>query len=176
MPSSLKAALQAAARCCAGISVLAAALVPTSVAAQQEGVVRNTFEQWRVICDTPPGAPSEQCVLLQSVLADDAEIGLTVIALRTADGETELLRVLVPLGVLLPNGLGLRVDGQTIGNAQYMSCLNDGCYAQVVLDDTLKDTLRNGETATFIVYRTPEEGIGVPIDLAGFAEGYAALR
>jgi invasion protein IalB len=36
-------------------------------------------------------------------------------------------------------------------------------------------TLRGGTTATFIVFQTPEEGIGIPVDLAGFTDGYAAL-
>jgi invasion protein IalB len=29
--------------------------------------------------------------------------------------------------------------------------------------------------ATFIIFQTPEEGIGIPLSLAGFDEGYAAL-
>ncbi len=35
--------------------------------------------------------------------------------------------------------------------------------------------LRNGEAATFIVFQTPEEGIGIPVELDGFAEGFDAL-
>ncbi len=40
---------------------------------------------------------------------------------------------------------------------------------------TLLDTLRNGKSATFIVFQTPEEGIGIPVDLKGFGEAYDAL-
>ncbi|MBU2106659.1 MAG: invasion associated locus B family protein, partial [Alphaproteobacteria bacterium] len=29
--------------------------------------------------------------------------------------------------------------------------------------------------ATFIVFATPEEGIGIPVDLTGFGEAFAAL-
>ena len=29
--------------------------------------------------------------------------------------------------------------------------------------------------ATFIVFATPEEGIGIPVDLAGFGEAFDAL-
>ena len=32
------------------------------------------------------------------------------------------------------------------------------------------DTLKNGKAATFIVFQTPEEGIGIPVDLKGFGE------
>ncbi|MGO4840601.1 invasion associated locus B family protein, partial [Rhizobiaceae sp. 2RAB30] len=35
--------------------------------------------------------------------------------------------------------------------------------------------LKAGTSATFIVFQTPEEGIGIPVDLKGFGEGFAAL-
>ena len=87
----------------------------------------------------------------------------------------EILRVLAPLGVLLPNGLGLNVDGKDIGRAYFVRCFQDGCYAEVILEKQLLDTLKTGQAATFIVFQTPEEGIGIPVDLKGFADGFAAL-
>jgi invasion protein IalB len=35
--------------------------------------------------------------------------------------------------------------------------------------------LRGGKQATFIIFQTPEEGIGIPISLAGFSAGFDAL-
>ncbi len=43
------------------------------------------------------------------------------------------------------------------------------------MDDALLDTLSKGKSAIFIVFKTPEEGIGIPVSLNGFAEGFAAL-
>ena len=61
--------------------------------------------------------------------------GLSVIVLKTADQQARLLRVLAPLGVLLPNGLGLNIDGQDMGRVAFVRCLPNGCVAEVVLDD-----------------------------------------
>ena len=144
--------------------------------AEAQGVVKSRFGEWAMVCDTPPGASSEQCALVQNVVAEDRqEMGLSVVVLRTADRKAELLRVLAPLGVLLPNGLGLYIDDKEIGNAFFTRCFNDGCYAEVVLEEKLITALKGGGTATFIVFQTPEEGIGIPIDLEGFTEGFAAL-
>ena len=144
--------------------------------AAAQGVMKSRFGEWALVCDTPPGASGEQCALVQNVVAEDRqEMGLSVVVLRTADRQSELLRVLAPLGVLLPNGLGLYIDDKEIGNAFFTRCFNDGCYAEVVLEDKLVEALKGGETATFIVFQTPEEGIGIPVELAGFADGYAAL-
>jgi invasion protein IalB len=51
--------------------------------------------------------------LIQSVTAEDRpNVGLTVIVLKTADQKSRLMRVLAPLGVLLPSGLGLKIDNR----------------------------------------------------------------
>lgn len=142
----------------------------------QQGTIRSEHGAWSIICDTPAGAATEQCAMMQNVVAEDRpEIGLSVVVLRTADNKAEILRVLAPLGVLLPNGLGLNVDGEDIGRAYFVRCFQDGCYAEVILEKQLVDTLKAGGSATFIVFQTPEEGIGIPVDLTGFADGFASL-
>jgi invasion protein IalB len=151
------------------------ALIPTERAAAQ-GAVKSVHKDWQIRCDTPPGAKSEQCALIQSVTAEDrANVGLTVIVLKTADQKSRLMRVVAPLGVLLPSGLGLKIDNADVGRAGFVRCLPNGCIAEVVMDDTLIGKLRNGKTATFIIFQTPEEGIGFPMSLAGFGEGYDKL-
>ncbi|MQB43918.1 invasion associated locus B family protein [Rhizobium sp. ICMP 5592] len=150
--------------------------VPTTQVPQPPGTVRSSHGAWSVVCDKPAGAATEQCALMQNVIAEDRpEVGLSVVVLKTADRKSKILRVLAPLGVLLPNGLGLNIDGKDIGRAYFVRCFADGCYAEVVLEDELLKTLRSGATATFIVFQSPEEGIGIPVDLKGFADGYDAL-
>jgi invasion protein IalB len=155
--------------------IAALAAVPAERAAAQ-GAVKSVHKDWQIRCDTPPGAKNEQCALIQSVTAEDrANVGLTVIVLKTADAKSRLMRVVAPLGVLLPSGLGLKVDQVDIGRAGFVRCLPNGCIAEVVMDDALIAKLRNGKTATFIIFQTPEEGIGFPMSLAGFGEGYDKL-
>ena len=149
---------------------------PGQTQPQAPGTVKSNHGAWSVVCDKPAGASAEQCALMQNVIAEDRpEVGLSVVVLKTADRKSKILRVLAPLGVLLPNGLGLNVDGKDIGRAYFVRCFSDGCYAEVVLEDELLKTLRSGATATFIVFQSPEEGIGIPVDLKGFGEGYDAL-
>ncbi|QCK86002.1 invasion associated locus B family protein [Phreatobacter aquaticus] len=158
------------------LSALATALAG-GTAAHAQGAVRATHGDWQIRCDTPPGARTEQCALVQNVAAEDRpNVALTIIALRTADGRARLLRILAPLGVLLPSGLGLKIDQADVGRAGFVRCLPSGCVAEVIMDDNLVTQLSAGETATFIIFQTPEEGIGVPVSLKGFKEGFAALQ
>jgi len=155
-------------------SLLAATLVTGPVSAQ--GVVKAQYGDWQMSCDTPPGASFEQCALIQNVSAEDQpNVGLSVIVLRTADRQARLLRILAPLGVLLPNGLGLNIDGQSVGRVAFVRCLPNGCVAEVVLDDELIGRLTAGQNAIFFVFKTPEEGIGIPVSLNGLKDGFAQL-
>jgi invasion protein IalB len=166
---------RAATACIAACAVLlGSSLLGNSAEAQ--GVVKSKHGDWELRCETPPGASREQCALLQSVAAEDKpNVNLVVIVLKTADGKSRLLRVIAPLGVLLPNGLGLKIDQADVGRAGFVRCLPTGCVAEVIMEDKLIDQMRNGTTATFIIYQTPEEGIGIPLNLAGFKDGYEKL-
>jgi invasion protein IalB len=141
-----------------------------------QGVVRNTFGDWQLRCETPAGAKAEQCALVQNVAAEDRpNVTLLVIVLKTADGKSRLLRVVAPLGVLLPAGLGLKIDQADVGRAGFVRCLTTGCVAEVVMEDNLIDQFKKGQTATFIVFQTPEEGVGIPVSLNGFGPGFESL-
>ena len=162
------------------IPALAAAIVAVLFglcdAALAQGTVRSVHGDWQIRCDTPPGAQAEQCVLIQSVTAEDRpNIGLTVIILRTADKKSRIMRVIAPPGVLLPSGLGLKVDNAELGRAGFVRCVPNGCVAEVVMDDNLIGKMRTGQSATFIIFQTPEEGIGFPISLKGLGEGFDKL-
>jgi invasion protein IalB len=160
-------------------AIAAVALVTmagTTDRAAAQGAVKSVHNDWQVRCDTPPGAQGEQCALIQSVTAEDrANVGLTVIVLKTADHKSRLMRVVAPMGVLLPSGLGLKIDQTDVGRAGFVRCLPNGCVAEVVMDDNLVKQLRAGHTATFIIFQTPEEGIGFPLNLKGFGEGFDKL-
>ncbi|HWM83152.1 MAG TPA: invasion associated locus B family protein [Pseudolabrys sp.] len=159
--------------------LLALALVANSLTAPPaaaQGAVRSVHQEWQIRCDTPPGAQGEQCALMQTVVDESrANISLTVLVLKTADHKSSMLRVVAPLSVLLPSGLGLKIDDKDVGRAGFVRCLPNGCIAEVIMDDNLIKQLRSGTTATFIIFQTPEEGIGFPLSLKGFGEGYDKL-
>ncbi len=141
------------------------------------GTVKAQHGDWQVVCKPPPpGAKHEICALVQSVTAEDrSNIGLTVYFQRFSDGK-RVLRVFAPLGVLLPPGLGLKIDDKDVGHAPFVRCHTFACYAQVVVEDKLIEQLKTGKTAVFIIFQTEEAGIGIPISLAGFSQALAALK
>lgn len=146
-------------------------------AAAQEGTVKAQHGDWQIVCkDPPPGAKNEVCALVQSVTAEDKDnIGLTIYFQKFSNG-TRVLRVFAPLGILLPPGLGLKIDDKDVGHAPFLRCHTFACYAQVVVEDPLIEQLKNGKTAIFIIFQAEEAGIGIPISLNGFKEALAELK
>lgn len=131
---------------------------------------------WETRCETPPGAASEQCAVVQSVVDDQRpNITLVIIALKTADHKSRLLRVIAPLGVLLPTGLDLKLDADDVGRMGFVRCLPNGCVAETLIDDKLLQRMGSAQTMTLVLFQTPEEGIGVPASMAGFKDAFDKL-
>ena len=139
--------------------------------------IRGAYGDWQIRCETSASTKNEQCALVQSVIATDrANVGLLVVAFKTSDQKSQILRIITPLGVLLPSGLWLRIDNENIGATDFVRCVPSGCIAEAKLNDELVKKLKNGKIANFVIFQTPEEGIGVPISLNGFAQGYDQLK
>jgi invasion protein IalB len=163
------------ARALAGLAVFGAAAFMTG-AVHAQGPVKDKHGDWQTRCETPPGAAREQCAIVMSVVDQERpNLVLVVIVLNTADRKARLMRVIAPLGVLLPPGVSLRIDDEEVGRLPFLQCLANGCIAQLAMDDKLIDKLKSGKTATLGIFQTPEQGVGVPAPLAGFKEAYEQL-
>lgn len=180
-PGYFATAIVAAGLMAVGVSLPASAQqkgAPKDLALSPEGgAVKAQHGDWQVVCKAPPpGAKNEVCALVQSVTAEDKNnVGLTVYFQKFSDG-TRVLRVFAPVGVLLPRGLGLKIDNKDVGNAPFLRCHSFACYAQVVAEEALITQLKAGKQAVFIIFQTEEAGIGIPISLAGFDKALAALN
>jgi invasion protein IalB len=162
---------------CVAVVLLALAAFDLRAQSLEGGTVKSQHGDWQIVCrPPPPGAKNEICAIVQSVTAEDRNnVGLTVYFQRFSDGR-RVLRVFAPLGVLLPPGLGLKIDNKDVGHAPFVRCNTFACYAQVVVEDPLVEQLKNGKSAVFIIFQSEEAGIGIPISLAGFGQALNNLR
>jgi invasion protein IalB len=176
---------------------LAAALtLAAGGGALAQGIVRGNFNDWELRCEQQQGR-EEQCILYQNVADEkDASINIVVVVLKVADTAAAgtqpvrkpMLRVIAPLGVLLPRGLGLRIESgaekdkdgkpvvRDIGSTGFVKCVPSGCVAEVEIDDKLHAELKGGSTATFIIFDKPNEGRGLPLALGGYEKGLQSLK
>lgn len=139
---------------------------------------KESFGDWEISCGTPPGANEQKCALVQSVIDEErSNVGLRVVYLISSEGQ-QVLRVVAPLGVLLPFGLGLRIDEEAIGEKPipFIRCRPMGCISEIIVKDLLLKKLKEGKTALFIIVETKEEGRAIPVSLKGFSKGLERLQ
>ena len=87
------------------------------------GQVKAIYGAWKLKCAQLAGAKQEKCALVQDLkLEDKPSMFLTVLIMRAFDSDKKILRIVAPLGVVLPAGLGLRVDGNDVGNVKFLKC------------------------------------------------------
>ncbi len=140
--------------------------------------------KWVVQCDTlPKSATPEQiknrgCAVIQIAQSKKQKgVGVSlIIGKLTQGGKTAtMMRVMAPIGVFLPTGIALEIDGQAVGRVPFTRCLPQTCMA---FAEARKETLakmRKGKKGNFIIYQAPGVGIPLDLDLAGFTAAMKAL-
>ena len=126
---------------------------------------------WLKVCDDLEDG-RRACIMRQVVLNNGVFTGSFL--LRDDPGqESRLLAVAaVPLGVLLPFNLTVRIDGGRELRVPYMLCDPRSCSAQWVINEAYVESLKRGNTLTLTARNQRMEDISVEINLAGFTATY----
>ena len=82
------------------------------------------------------------------------------------------MRLDLPLGVDLPSGVGLLVDGQPWTSLPVRTCLASGCYAGVLLREEDVAKLKRGNRMGVAVRALNGRTIAWPVTLAGFTASF----
>src|SRR5262249_23263122 len=142
-----------------------------------------THGDWKIQCEAvkanpqgqAPAEPAKQCAMVQTGRSEkNAKLGLTTVFVRGKQNgkEITMMRILAPIGVYLPTGVALEVDGGAVGRIPFMRCLPQICVAFGEAGDQTLDKFRKGTAANFIIYEAPGIGMPIKISLNGFAAAY----
>jgi invasion protein IalB len=157
--------------------------VPDALPAQPAAPEPETtqYKDWVLQCVKPEGQ-LRRCVMRQAVLsgsniegvAENTQIaGLEVGFLP---GSTDpLLKIIMPLGVLLPPGLAIHVDDEPTMRAPFQQCRNSGCEAIFPMKSELVETMKAGKKAKVIFQDAAKQNLSIPFSLSGFTAGYSEL-
>ncbi|MFL5259357.1 MAG: invasion associated locus B family protein [Hyphomicrobiales bacterium] len=142
-----------------------------------------THGDWKIQCEAPPpnaqGAPAQkQCGMIQTARSDkNPKVGLTLVLVKgQQNGKAiTMMRIMAPVGVYLPTGVALEVDGGAVGRVPFTRCLPQVCIAFAEATRETLDKLKKGSAANFIIYEAPGLGLPLKISLNGFSAAYGAL-
>ena len=120
-----------------------------------------------------------QCGMLQSTSSTERKnIALTLVMgiSKQGDKTVTMMRILVPIGVYLPLGIALEIDGAPVGRVPFIRCLPQICTAFAETTAETLTKMRKGANANFIIYEAPGVGLTLPVSLTGFTAAFNDLK
>ena len=176
-----------------GLLVMLLALLPLFLPQQASAKMHNgkgkmTVGAWQISCGRPPGSKFDKCAASQSVAAADlANTGLLVVIQKPGRGEKLIMTIVAPMGIYLPKGLGLQIDGLKFGEVPFIRCGSRnnsanrrggiGCFAQAIINKKIMTKMSKGKYAYFTFFLSPQEnGIAIPLQLKGFAKAIQKVK
>jgi invasion protein IalB len=135
-------------------------------------MTERQFEDWMVRCGRPGGQGPEVCEMQQQQV-DNEERTVMAVAVGHVPGTPDLgLLILLPLGILLPAGVTMQIDGGAEIPLEVERCERQGCRIERVIEPDLLNRLKGGTKATVFFEAVDPQGkrqrLGVPISLLGF--------
>lgn len=159
---------------------------PTAAAPQGGGVAipgqplpdveRATFGDWQVIC----AGDTDFCAMKQFGLSPDGSPAAEVEIIKLPGDVPAVAGVtaLLPLGVILEEGLLTRVDDNEPFRRAFQVCLPEGCIVRYGAEIEELNEMRAGTTLRFFVraINVPQGPIPVTVSLRGFTAAFNSLE
>lgn len=170
---------------------LVAALVASPVGAMAENSVAQSistpqverFGDWNLRCASIQSEQSKavrRCEVVQIATVKQSETITPIVTLAVAPDATSQsksaslgLTILVPLNVLLPAGLSLRIDNKQPLKMNYRNCNQAGCWLLTPMSPAILDRLRRGKQGSAAIQLLNGQKVTIRFSLEGLA---AALK
>ncbi len=144
-----------------------AVMAPAAFAADATGPL------WQKVCDQK--AEGKPCWIEQFAIAMPGKTIVLHVRFDRRGGDRTRMVVSAPLGVLLPPGLKIVLDGGAPLTLPFERCAAQGCDAVAVLDQSALDKFVKGKTLIMYYDVSDKASTNIPIRLEGLADALKSL-
>lgn len=136
-------------------------------------------EPWQKRCSKPKdGKGAESCEIFQKLVVAKSGARFVEFAIGYPADDKKVARgvFILPLGILLENGVKMTIDdGQAFKfNVRY--CDQGGCYAFISLNEQLIDLMKKGSEAKVNFVGASGQAFNVGVTLKGFTTAVNQIR
>jgi invasion protein IalB len=130
--------------------------------------------EWTKVCGKDERANAEICYTTRDF---ETEKGQRIVAVALYDVKAKnapkTLRILMPLGLLVPPGIRIAAEKSQPAAGRYSACLPHGCFAEAAVKDDLVAALKKGAPLTVsarnqagkeVTFAVPTDGFGKAFD------------
>lgn len=144
----------------------------SAIAAETEGGDGKPVEPWTVRCQEEP----KYCEIVQRLVMKESGQRFAEIAIGYPPSEKTARGVMIlPLGVLLEDGVKMTIDDGKPYKFNFRYCSADGCVAVVTLNDKVVGQLKKGNQAVLQFKNLKGQNINLPITLKGFTDAISEV-
>lgn len=132
---------------------------------------------WVTRCTAATRQDPLDCVLEENAVLNNTGQLVVGFSVRIpSDTRAPVALVHLPLGLYLPAGLKLGVDGGKAQSYPLQTCDAGGCYVGMPLDPALLAEMKTGKQLKATFQTLQRSDLNIELPLAGFAEGYAKIQ
>ncbi|MCB9990858.1 MAG: invasion associated locus B family protein [Rhodospirillales bacterium] len=140
----------------------------TPVASQEPQATPAPGSAWTVRCQEQDKG---HCEIFQRLVVQETGKRMAEFAIGfPEDKKTARGVMILPLGILLTDGVQMQIDDQQPFKFKVRFCTNDGCFAYLNLNDAVLGMLQKGNKATIRFKSMQGQEIDLPISLSGFTK------
>jgi invasion protein IalB len=130
---------------------------------------------WATRCVSDSRTAPVDCSLVQRLVTPQGEqVGGATIRMD-ATGKPNVLANL-PLGLAIPAGVTMDVDGAQSQPLQLQTCDRNGCYAAAPIPDAVLAAMQKGKKFNVNFQTLNKRAVSLPLSLAGFTAAYAKIK
>lgn len=157
------------------IALTVAAVLFAAGPAHAQSAPVATFGAWTKTCETG-GSGRKECFVFLNIKTKDGSRGmLNLTVIKVPQTTKPVMVVTVPLGIFLPRGLSMSIDGAKPSRIQIQICSTSGCQSQFEIPDAVLHAFKGGLKGTVTMYDPSGEEVKVPFSLRGFTKALASL-
>jgi invasion protein IalB len=141
----------------------------TSAPAATPSATTKAFQDWIVRC---PSAPQPMpCDAVQLLIEPKSKQRVLSISVAYNVPQAQhVVRIILPLGVWLPNGVTIVAGETKIEKVVVRRCEVFGCVVEGLLDTKLRDAMRKGGAAKVVIFDQMKKPLDLKFSLAGYGE------
>ncbi|MFN3765208.1 MAG: invasion associated locus B family protein [Aliihoeflea sp.] len=111
---------------------------------------------------------------VQNIMVSESGQLLTGVSLIQIEGSQarRVFQVTVPVGRLIPPGIGMQIDGGETQKLDYVICLPDRCIAEGQLTDNLVASFKRGSNLRLTSVNFQNQPNPIQVSLSGFTQAF----
>jgi invasion protein IalB len=134
----------------------------------------SVFKNWQLICPAPTAAKGF-CTLSQNVI-DPKSGGVVIRFVMSADEKGRKVALGAPFNVLLPPGIGMKVNDGKLQTFAYKTCNGSGCIASIDASEDLYNGLLHAKKIDVFYENLNTKTSGWAVSMDGFDDAVGAMK